>query len=66
MNKIISFDMGPGNCLIDEYIKANTKKNFDNKGMIAASGKVNNNILNSSFSIDRDPPKYDKGIEPTK
>jgi len=60
MNKIISFDMGPGNCLIDEYIKANTKKNFDNKGMIAASGKVNNNILNKLLNnrfYKKKPPK---------
>ena len=44
--KITSFDAGPGNCLIDLWLRQNTNKEFDKNGLIAASGKINNNILN--------------------
>ena len=53
----ISFasDIGPGNCLIDEWIRKNSKKKFDKNGEIAKSGKVNELILNQAvdnFSSD--------------
>ena len=44
-NKIQSFDTGPGNCLIDQWIKRNTKLEFDSEGLLAKSGKVNENVL---------------------
>jgi len=44
-NKIQSFDTGPGSCLIDQWIKRNTKLEFDNEGLFAKSGKVNENVL---------------------
>ena len=39
-------DIGPGMCLIDRWIRQNTKKNYDENGMIAQSGKVNKIALN--------------------
>ena len=44
---IVSFDVGPGNCLIDEWIYEHTGKKFDNDGIFASSGNVEKNILES-------------------
>ena len=41
--------MGPGNCLIDEWIRKNTKKKFDKNGDIAKAGKVDKLILNQAI-----------------
>ena len=40
-----SSDIGPGNCLIDKWIKINLNKNYDEDGKIAESGKINKTIL---------------------
>ena len=45
----LSRDLGPGNCLIDEWIRNNTKKKFDNNGDIAKRGLINNLILNQAL-----------------
>ena len=37
--EMISQDIGPGNCLIDRWIKLNSDKKYDDKGSIARSGK---------------------------
>ena len=42
---IFSSDVGPGNCLIDEWIRKNSKKKYDRDGLIARSGKSKNNIV---------------------
>ena len=44
-----SKDLGPGNCLIDEWIRKNTKNKFDNKGELAKKGKTNDLILNQAL-----------------
>ena len=44
-----SRDLGPGNCLIDEWIRKNTKKKFDKNGEIAKVGKVDKLILNQAI-----------------
>ena len=41
-----AFDSGPGNCMIDEWVRKNSKKNFDKNGLIAKSGKIDQLILN--------------------
>jgi len=59
-NKIISFDTGPGNCLIDEWVKKHTGKDFDRGGALAKSGKLNKVILNKLLKISyykKNPPK---------
>ena len=48
-DNFLSRDLGPGNCLIDEWIRNNSKNKFDNKGEIAKSGKVNQLILNQAL-----------------
>ena len=48
-NKMSSSDVGPGNCLIDEWIRINSKNNYDKEGKIAQSGLVNKIILDQSL-----------------
>ncbi|MDA9678369.1 anhydro-N-acetylmuramic acid kinase [Candidatus Pelagibacter sp.] len=45
---IHAYDIGPGNCLIDEWIRKNSNKKFDENGSLASSGKVNELILNQA------------------
>ena len=57
-----AFDSGPGNCLIDEWIRKNSNKNFDLEGSIAKSGKINQLILNQiidNFKIET----YEKSLD---
>ncbi len=44
---IFSTDIGPGNCLIDKWIKKNFDKNFDEYGKISLEGKINLNIADN-------------------
>ena len=46
---IDAFDIGPGNCLIDEWVRKNSKKYFDENGDLAKSGKVNELVLNQAI-----------------
>ena len=47
--EMISMDIGPGNCLIDKWIRANTEKNFDKNGNIAKSGNIDKFILEQTI-----------------
>ena len=38
-------DIGPGMCLIDRWIRHKSKKNYDENGLLAKSGKLNKNVL---------------------
>ena len=44
-----AFDSGPGNCMIDDWVRKNSKKNFDENGSIAKSGKIDQLILNQAI-----------------
>ena len=52
-------DLGPGNCMIDEWVRKNSNKTFDENGLIGKSGKVNDLIFNqavdnfSNFSLEK-------------
>jgi len=48
-NKMYSNDIGPGNCLIDQWIRLNSKDKYDKDGNIAKSGKINKIILNQNL-----------------
>jgi anhydro-N-acetylmuramic acid kinase len=37
---MIAFDTGPANAMIDDWVKANTNKTYDENGDIAASGEI--------------------------
>ena len=57
---LIGFDTGPGNCLLDDYIKINTNNFYDKDGLIASRGspcnKLIENLLKDPF-FDKKPPK---------
>ena len=48
-------DIAPGNCLIDEWVRKNSKNKYDNDGELASIGKTDDLILNQAlenFNID--------------
>ncbi len=62
-SKFLSKDIGPGNCLIDNWIRNNSSKRFDQNGTLANKGVINEIILeqaqelfsnrpNSNYSLD--------------
>ena len=44
---IFSTDIGPGNCLIDKWIKKNFDKEFDEDGKVSLEGKINKNLADN-------------------
>ena len=46
---VLAYDIGPGNCLINEWIRKNSDKKFDDKGSLANSGKINELLLNQAI-----------------
>jgi anhydro-N-acetylmuramic acid kinase len=47
--KLTATDTGPGMCLIDKWIRTNSKKKYDNNGDIAKSGKINKILLDQEL-----------------
>ncbi len=47
-DNLLALDIGPGNCLIDEWIRNNSKLNFDKGGKIGKSGKIDQLIINQA------------------
>lgn len=48
-NNLSATDLGPGMCLIDQWIRSKTKKKFDINGQIAKAGKINEIILEQAL-----------------
>ena len=44
LSKVISKDIGPGNCLIDSWVRKNSNKKFDKDGLLASTG-IKNEII---------------------
>ena len=44
---IFATDIGPGNCLIDKWVKKNFDKDFDEYGKISLEGKINENLADN-------------------
>ena len=61
-NLMEGFDIGPGNCLIDNWIKKNSQLKYDKDGKIASSGKVNQLILNQAID-NFNSPNYSKSLD---
>ena len=66
LNNMWGWDVGPGNCLIDQWIRQNSKNKYDQDGEIARSGKINKIVLNTALksyleinSSDNRPKSYD-------
>ena len=57
-----AYDIGPGNCLIDDWVRKNSNKKFDDNGELARAGQVNELIFNQvveNFSNT----SYDKSLD---
>ncbi|MDA8143224.1 MAG: anhydro-N-acetylmuramic acid kinase, partial [Thermoplasmatales archaeon] len=57
---IAGFDLGPGNMLLDGAMKILFKKEFDQDGTIALSGKIIHELLNTLMEdefVNANPPK---------
>jgi anhydro-N-acetylmuramic acid kinase len=48
-NDLKSYDVGPGNCLLDEWIRKNSDKRFDKNGELAKAGKTDELILKQAI-----------------
>jgi len=46
-----SKDIGPGNCLIDNWIRNNSEKKFDENGNLSKSGEINEIILEQAQEL---------------
>ena len=62
-DKIYAYDIGPGNCLIDEWIRKNSNKRYDEDGLIASSGKVDRLILNQALENFTESSNYKKSLD---
>jgi anhydro-N-acetylmuramic acid kinase len=59
-DRVIGFDTGPGNTLLDGWIRANLDKPFDSDGGWSRSGAVNEPLLGQMLAdpyFDQPPPK---------
>ncbi len=59
-DRVIGFDTGPGNTLLDGWIRANLDKPFDSDGGWSRSGTVNEPLLGQMLAdpyFDQPPPK---------
>jgi len=57
---VLGFDTGPGNVLLDAWIKQHTGRNMDEDGQWAASGKCDDELLNNLLDDEyfkMPPPK---------
>ena len=51
-----SRDIGPGNCLIDSWVRKNSKLNFDKDGLLAAKGNRNDIIFEQAQELFANRP----------
>ena len=56
-------DIGPGNCMIDSWIRNNSDSMYDNKGKLASYGKTNSLILNQALENLYILPPYNKSLD---
>ena len=51
LNELFSKDLGPGNCLIDAWVRSNSNKKFDENGNLALSGTKNEIIFEQAQEL---------------
>jgi len=62
-NKLIAFDVGPANVLIDDLMYHFYNKNYDKEGKIAFKGKINQKIINNYKNDIFFKLKYPKSLD---
>ena len=51
IDELFSKDIGPGNCLIDTWVRKNSEKKFDHDGYLASIGKKNEIIFEQAQEL---------------
>ena len=59
-NNLNAKDIGPGMCLVDQWIRINSKGKYDNNGSIAKSGTINKIILDQALENFFEHPNFFK------
>ena len=62
-NNLIAYDIGPGMCLLDQYIFLKKKKYYDNFGIYSSKGNVNKNILKKLLDDKFFKKSYPKSLD---
>ncbi len=62
-NYIKAFDIAPGNCLIDEWVRKKSKKKYDIGGSLAGIGKTDELILNQALENFNISPPYKDSLD---
>ena len=62
--EVIGFDTGPGNCLMDCWSRVNKIGNYDDKGTWAASGMINQSLLETMMNDSYFSRQYPKSTGP--
>ena len=55
-----SRDIGPGNCLIDSWVRKNSKHKYDKDGILASTGKRNDIIFEQAQELFANRPNQNK------
>ena len=63
IDKILAYDIGPGNCLIDEWVRKNSKKGYDKEGLLARNGNTDKLILNQALENFTENSHYEKSLD---
>ena len=63
IGEIYACDIGPGNCMIDEWIRKNSKKKYDKDGLIARSGVIDKLVLNQALENFAENSNNEKSLD---
>ena len=63
LDELFSKDIGPGNCLIDTWVRKNSKKKFDHDGYLASIGKKNEIIFEQAQELYYNRNKEKKSFD---
>ena len=63
ISKICAYDIGPGNCLIDEWVRKNSEKKYDEGGSIARSGTIDKLVLTQALENFTENSNYEKSLD---
>ena len=59
---LFAFDIAPGNCMIDDWVRNNTKLKFDKNGNYAKTGKVDSLVFNQAID-NFEIQSYEKSLD---
>ena len=62
-NSLVAFDTGPGNCLLDDFIAMRSNKKYDQDGLLALSGKVNDLLVEKFLADKYFSKKFPKSLD---